>query len=228
MIKHLSASNAWRKRPPGCDVVMSDGHASSPDRDLLRLIEHGDLKGAVRKLMLLYGAGVYRYCREALGGDAVLADDVQQQVFIEAFRDLPRFRGQSSLRSWLFSIARHRILDAAKMRRRARARISPGDLTDELADAPDPRPSPAESVDSIRLLAALRASLAELDEPTRTAILLRYQHGFTYQQIAELCGERPGTLHARVLRAMPRLRAGIESRIHVMQARRAPLARGPV
>src|SRR5262249_23650225 len=81
---------------------------------------------------------VYRYCRIALG-DTVLADDVHQQVFIEAFRDLPGFAGRSTLRTWLFGIARHRVLDAAKRRRRARAHL---DITGG-ADLPDPRPSPA-------------------------------------------------------------------------------------
>ena len=115
------------------------------------------------------------------------------------------------MRTWLFSIARHRVLvlDAAKARRRTQGHIAEA----ELADAPDPRPSPAESIDDLRLRAALAAGLGELGEHVRTAVLLGYQQGFTFEEMAEVCCEKSDTLHARVTRALPLLRAGIESRM---------------
>jgi DNA-directed RNA polymerase specialized sigma24 family protein len=45
----------------------------------------------------------------------------------------------------------------------------------------------------------------------RTAVLLRYQQGFTFAEMARICGEKPGTLQARVARALPLLRAWIEA-----------------
>src|SRR5262245_57130287 len=182
--------------------------ADDPDRDVLDLVERGDTTTALRRLMQRYSAAVRRYCRDALR-DAILAEDVHQQVFIEVFRDLPRFAGRAPVRLWLFAIARHRALDAAKARNRAHAVLQHG----EDADAPDPRPSAAESIDETRLRRALAASLDELGEPVRAAVLLRYHQGFTFRQMAQLCCERPGTLHARVTRALPQLRARIESRI---------------
>jgi RNA polymerase sigma factor (sigma-70 family) len=97
-----------------------------PDRDVLALVEAGDVPAALRHLMRRHGAAVYRYCREALRATA-LADDVHQQVFIEAFRDLPKFRGRSNVRTWLFAIARNRVLDAAKTRKRAQAHLEETD-----------------------------------------------------------------------------------------------------
>ncbi len=182
--------------------------AVDPDDDVLALVDNEDVAGALRRLMQRHGDAVFRYCREALR-DAALAEDVHQQVFIEAFRDLPRFAGHSALRTWLFAIARHRVLDAVKARRRAQARI----VETDLPDSPDPRPAPADSIDDTRLCEALVASLGELCEATRTAVLLRFQQGFTFEQMAEICREKPGTLHARVARALPLLRASIESRI---------------
>ena len=177
------------------------------DSDVLDLVREGDVTGALQRLMQRHGDAVYRYCRTALN-DAALADDVLQQVFVEVFRDLPRFAGRSTVRTWLLGIARHRVLDAAKQRRRTRARVEP----DASADVPDARPSPGEALDDARLRAALVACIAELDEPVRTAILLRYQQGLTYEEMAEICDERPGTLHARVIRALRRLRDRIEAR----------------
>ena len=62
---------------------------------------------------------------------------------------------------------------------------------------------------------------AELAEPARTAVLLHYQQGFTFEEMAEICDERPGTLHARVSRALPVLRARIEARLGARRERPA-------
>ncbi|HEX7838625.1 MAG TPA: sigma-70 family RNA polymerase sigma factor [Kofleriaceae bacterium] len=175
---------------------------------MLELASKGDITGALHRLMQRHGAAVYRYSREALRDDA-LADDVHQQVFTEAFRDLPRFAGRSSVRVWLFAIARHRVLDAVKQRRRTRDRFA--DL--EAVDPPDLGRSAVDMVDDARLYEALAASIAELDEPSRTAVLLRYQQGFTFDDMADICGEKAGTLHARVARALPRLRRAIQARL---------------
>ena len=179
-----------------------------PDDDVLGLVASGAIKDALRHLMHRHGAAIYRYCRGALH-DTALADDVHQQVFIEVFRDLPAFRGRSTLRTWLFAIARHRVLDAVKKSRRSEAHADVG----EADEVPDPRPSPAESVDDAQLYKALVASLGELGEEARTALLLRYQHGFTFEEMAEICREKPGTLQARVARALPQLRVLIEARL---------------
>lgn len=188
-----------------------------PDGDVLELVRQGDLAGALRRLMQRHGAAVYRYCRAALR-DAALADDVHQQVFVEAFRDLPRFAGRSTVRLWLFAIARHRVLDAAKKRRRG------ADCVDEVlaADVADPRPLATESLDEARLRAALIASLGELHEPTRTTVLLRYQQGFSFAEMAAICREKPSTLNARVVRALPMLREAIEARLHARRRQSSP------
>lgn len=180
---------------------------TDPDSDVLGLVALGDMTGALRRLMQRHGTHVYRYCREALR-DGTLADDVQQQVFIEAFRDLPKFHRRSSVKTWLFAIARHRVLDAAKSRQRALAHVSGDDGT----HVPDSRPTPGESIDDVRLQEALTACLEQLREAIRTPLLLRFQQGFTFEDMAEICREKPGTLQAKVTRALPVLRTCIEQR----------------
>src|ERR1041384_5741983 len=140
-------------RDPSADVrdpSLIAGRGADPDSDVLDLVANRDMTGALRRLMQRHGTAVYRYCREALR-DAALAEDVHQQVFIAAFRDLPKFHGRSTLRTWLFAIARHRSLDAAKSRRRARSHVD----TDDATGIPDPGPSPGESLDDARLIGAL-------------------------------------------------------------------------
>jgi RNA polymerase sigma factor (sigma-70 family) len=185
-----------------------DAAILDPDCDLIEAVHNGDVAAAIPRLLARHGGAVYRYCREALR-DAALADDVHQQVFIEAFRDLPKFAGRSTVRVWLFGIARHRVLDAAKQRDRVRHRL---EALDEL-EFVDSGPSPIEAIDHARLCEALAESVDELDEPVRTALLLRYQQGFTFEEMAVILGERAGTLNARVARALPQLRALIETRL---------------
>jgi RNA polymerase sigma-70 factor (ECF subfamily) len=228
--KRMVGSGRWRDawREPqstaGNDALAVPPVARDADEDVIDQVDRGELKGAIDRLMRRYGASVYRYCREALR-DATLADDVLQQVFMEAYRDLPRFGRRSTVRVWLFAIARHRALDAAKRRRRRRDSV-------EDTQAPalaDLRPSPLELIDDKRLREALVASVGELDERIRTPLLLRYQQGFTFDEIAEICREKAGTLRARVVRALPLLRVRIEARLRAGHRRRAaePHERSP-
>ena len=174
---------------------------------MLDLVAHGDMTGALRRLMERHGVAVYRFCREELR-DATLADDVHQQVFIQAYRDLAKFSRRSTVKTWLYAIARHRVLDAAKSRRRAEAHIDSDDAT----AVPDPHPPASERIDDDRLREALRQCFARLPDHVRTALLLRFQQGFTFEDMAQVCGEKPGTLQAQVTRALPVLRQCIEHR----------------
>lgn len=193
--------------PPAQAAPAAPATAADPDQDVRDLIAARDLRGALRLLMQRHGAALYRFCREQLR-DAALADDVHQQVFVEAYRDLERFRGQSSVRTWLYSIARHRCLDAAKGRRRWSNRFK-NEAGEELSDA---SPAVDQRIDDARLRDALTACLDELGEHVRTAVLLRYQQGFSYEDMASVCREKAGTLQARVVRALPVLRQCIERR----------------
>jgi RNA polymerase sigma-70 factor (ECF subfamily) len=174
---------------------------------VLDLVAHGDMKGALRRLMERHGTAVCRFCREQLR-DATLADDVHQQVFIQAFRDLGKFHRRSTVKTWLFAIARHRVLDAAKSRRRAQSHIESDDAT----AVPDPRPPASERIDDDRLRAALALCVERLSDHTRNVLLLRFQQGFTFEDIAHMCDEKPGTLQAQVSRVLPLLRDCIERR----------------
>lgn len=178
-----------------------------PDHDIIVLIQRGERAAALTALMRRHGTAVYRYCREELH-DRTLADDVHQQIFIQAHRDLERFAARSTLRTWLFAITRHRVLDAAKSRRRAQAHIE----EDDTADTPDPTPPPGERLDEARLQHALILCLRKLGDHARATLVLRFQQGFTFEELGAIFDEKPGTLQARVMRALPVLRACIEAR----------------
>src|SRR5882724_12388671 len=99
-------------------MVMPRVHAmSKADAEIEAAAASGDRRRTLTLLMARYGEGVYRYA-VAMTNDASLAEDVRQQVFAEAYRDLDRVSEPSALPMWLFGIARHRCLDATSARQR--------------------------------------------------------------------------------------------------------------
>lgn len=176
---------------------------------ILAQVQRGELREALIELMGLYGAPIYAYCCRVLR-DEVLAQDVQQVVFLHVYRDLPKFRGDSSLWSWIAQIAHNRCMDAATRRRRDQQRTVSldGDDPVELPDAKaeDPTITP----ERIRRLKALERCLQRLSEPVRASLLVKYQFDHTFEEMSAILGERAGTLQVRVSRALPLLRRCLE------------------
>jgi len=168
----------------------------------------GDRHRAFSLLMARYGDQVFRYA-VAVTGDAQLAEDVRQQVFVEAYRDLPTFASRSPVRGWLFAIVRHRCLDATKASRRWGSRYkNERTLESEIDDA-----EPGDHLDVRRMARMLENCLPRLAPAAREAILLRYQQELSYDEAAAITGERPGTLQQRVARALPMLRQCVEAQM---------------
>ncbi len=191
------------------DVVDEVPRKARPDEQALQALRRGDRRAALVLLMSEYGSDIHRYCFKILR-NAATADDVHQQVFIQAYEGFGSFSGGSSLRTWLYAIANHRCLDACKASRRwfHRFKLSGAETHDEV----DPAPSGEDRVAARSVVEALDGCLEKLEPHVRIAVVLRYQEGFTYEQMAQICQEKPATLQARVARAMPLLRRCLENK----------------
>jgi RNA polymerase sigma factor (sigma-70 family) len=185
--------------PAGPDTAGREG-------EILSALARGDRDAALRLLMREYGTPVWRYCRRMVG-DGDLADEAHQMTFVQAHEGLPRFAGRSSLRTWLFGIAHHRCLDALKISRRRAARFTP---LDGLPEPPAPVATAEDRLTAAARVRTLGRCLGELAPHVRAAVLLRFQQGITYEEMARLEGERAPTLQARVARALPVLRRCLE------------------
>jgi RNA polymerase sigma-70 factor (ECF subfamily) len=93
--------------------------ADDPDLTLLRAVAKGD-EGALGELYARRGPSLLIYLIGRLG-DRQLAEEVLQDVMLAAWKGAARFRGQSSVRTWLLAIARHRAINAQRKRKLARA-----------------------------------------------------------------------------------------------------------
>ena len=173
------------------------------------LLARGDRRGAIAALMDLHGDALFGYCSRVLR-DPVLAEDVLQQVFFQAHRDLDQFQGRSTLQTWLYRIAWNRCQDAIRARTR-RDRIIDADDEAVVAHA-DPAPMSTARLERGELLLALDECLALLSDEVRMTVLLRFQSELTYTEMSRSLAARSDALHARVARALPVLRDCLESK----------------
>ena len=165
----------------------------------------GDHKEVLKLLMDNYGDQVYRFCMQMVA-DKNLAEDTHQMTFVQAYEGLGRFKGEASLRTWLFSIARNRCLDALKMTRRRERRIT---LVEELPEKSENLPANPEVFGS-DLHEGLLKCLQKLAPQARCAVLMRFQEERSYKEMSQISSDKPATLQARVTRALPVLRRCLE------------------
>ena len=165
--------------------------------------QQGDLS-AFNELVVEYQSLVCNLCLRMLGQQQA-AEDAAQEAFINAWRSIGSFRGDS-FRAWLLRIASNLCRD--ELRRRGRRPSSSLDMALEagMPDPPDDDLLPEESALNSELRSTLEAALAELPEEQRTAIVLCDVEGLDYAEIAAVMKTSLGTVKSRIARARMRMR----------------------
>jgi RNA polymerase sigma-70 factor (ECF subfamily) len=157
---------------------------------------------------------VYQLALNLLG-DREDALDVSQEVFLRVFRMLHRFRGQSSLRTWIFRIVVNQARNRQRwwQRRHVRQQVSLDLHIEQHGELParhDAVTAPDRALDRKQLAAHLRRALESLPFDQRTVIVLREVDGLSYDEIAFSLGVTLGTVKARLTRARQALRARLQ------------------
>jgi RNA polymerase sigma-70 factor (ECF subfamily) len=180
-------------------MVMTD--TTTPDADLIARARAGDDR-AFATLVERYQSAVAATVVGMLGaGDE--ADDVGQETFIRFHRSLDRFRGESSLRTYLVHIAMNLSLNAIKRQRRSVLRFVRDD--DTASDIPEPRAGPEGQLDAGELRQVVQSAVASLGEKHRAVVVLRMFNDCSTRETAELLGLPEGTVLSRLSRAMQEL-----------------------
>lgn len=140
------------------------------------------------------------FARSLAMGDDALADDLVQDTCVNALRAQDQFTPGTNLKAWLFTILRNRFRSLAK-HRKVRAE-EPADDLDRMVTGPAPQQGRLEMIAFRRAFAGLRAEYRE-------ALVLAVVHGMNYEDIAQVCDCRVGTVKSRVSRARDRLREAL-------------------
>jgi RNA polymerase sigma-70 factor, ECF subfamily len=135
------------------------------------------------------------------------ASDLTQDVFIRAYRSLPRFKQESSLGTWLYRIGVNVCLN----------KVSASSATDRsvpLADAyvVSPEDSPADALLRGERVAEVRAAIARLPKKQRATLVLRAYQELPHEQIAAILGSSVGAVKANFFHALKNLKKLLDER----------------
>lgn len=185
----------------GADIPAGAPTGSSPtDDELLAAARQGDA-AALEVLLVRYQPHLYRFGLR-MCGNVEDAGDVAQESLISMARSLRDFRGDSSVSSWLYTIARRFCI-----KKRRRSKFAPA--REESLDAPgtaaqllaDPAPSPEQTATNRELAVALTRAIDALDPAQREVLVLRDVEGLSAPEVAKILGLSIEAVKSRLHRA---------------------------
>jgi RNA polymerase sigma-70 factor (ECF subfamily) len=140
------------------------------------------------------------------------AEDVVQETFLRAYRQLAKFDDRASFGTWLYRIAANCSLDLIRARkRRSENQESPEEgALDPIQSLPDAAPTPERLALSSEVERRLAGALDDLSEMERAAFVLRHYEGMCIDDISRTLGVQPNAAKHSVFRAVQKLRRALE------------------
>ena len=179
-------------------------YANRNDTELLGAIAAGD-KGAMREIYERHASAVQQFLC-ARGAETVEAADLLHEAMIVVWHSADRFSGGSSPKTWIFSIAKNKLID--RQRRAGRVELADPDLS-----IADDSPDPFDQLASNHDVALVRECLSKLKPEHRSAIHLAFVEELPYPEIAKIEGVPLGTVKTRVFHAKRRLAEIVNERL---------------
>jgi RNA polymerase sigma-70 factor (ECF subfamily) len=166
------------------------------DEDLLARVRGGE-RNAFDELVRRHERSIYLLALRYLGVPED-ARDVTQRAFVQAYRQLERFRGQASFRTWIYRIASNLALDTLRARGRE-ARLA--------AELLEPAPVDGDKLGEREERVRLRKAVAELPPKQRLVVELRIFDELPFREVAEIVGSSEDSAKVNFHHALKRLRA---------------------
>lgn len=171
------------------------------DEVLARRAQRGDVE-AFDVLVVRHAPALRRFIANTYP-DRDECDDIVQETFIAAWKALPTFAFRSKFRTWLYSLASRRTVDALRRRR-------PQTDLDSAADTPDLGPGPGQRALDGDFMTALNRELARLPYPGRAAWWLREVYDLPLSEIATVLHTTEGSVRGHLQRTRKRLAEALE------------------
>jgi len=160
---------------------------------------------------------VRRYQRPVLSllvrltGDRALAEDLAQDTFVKAFRNLAAFDVTRRFSSWILRIAHNTAVDAMRRRRIPVVSLDTAPRPGDPAPAEPAAPLTPDPVERVALQRALETALATLKPDQRAAVALRYEEGLSFDEIGQVLRIPEVTARSHVHRARKELARLLEA-----------------
>lgn len=190
--------------------------AASADWALVQQCAAGD-EIACTRLVTDHQRMVFQLAFQLLG-DQQEALDLSQEVFLAVFRRLSHFRGQATLRTWIYRIVVNQASNRLRWwrRRRKGQQVALEEHTAHHGELPESRnfAMPDRLLQQQETAGRVWRALGQLPFDQRTAVVLREIHGLSYDEIALSLGVAVGTVKSRLARARTTLRSALRSHEH--------------
>ena len=200
--------------------------AETAEAEDLRLVEtlREGAEGAYEELIQRFQQPVYALALRLLG-DQGEACDVVQEVFLKVFRNIGSFRGQSSLKTWMYRITVNEAYNARRWffrhrRREVELDNNPDETRNWKETIPDSTRSPFDVACDRERHVMIDRALEKINPIFREAVVLRDTMDRSYEEIAEILGVSLGTVKSRILRGREALREELASSLHSRPALR--------
>jgi RNA polymerase sigma factor (sigma-70 family) len=176
-------------------------HPAAPptDAELILAVLERDDRGAFGELVRRHQSQVRTVLRRLTRGDASLADDLAQEAFVLAWRNLRQFRFQARFSTWLYRIAFNAWQSEVRKKRELLLDLDP--------DQAPPGSEQAAEIPDIASRVDLERALALLSDGERAAIAACYYADLTHEEAAAALGVPLGTVKTHVMRAKAKLKA---------------------
>lgn len=186
---------------------MTAAETEPGDDDLLGAWRQGD-EQAFETLYRRWSPPVFRFLQRQAGRE--LADELLQDTWLKAIRGRDGYDARQRFASWLFTLARHCMID--EFRRRSVRPVLDTDAGEDPAETlAGQEQDPAGAVAAERDQGALSRALAVLPPEQREVVLMRWEGGLTLEEIGAITGVGRETVKSRLRYAMNRLREELES-----------------
>jgi RNA polymerase sigma-70 factor (ECF subfamily) len=185
-------------RRSNADEVLEAG-LSELDEDALIEASVAGRPGAFDLIVERHRRAVYQLCYRFVGNHED-ASDLAQDVFVRAYRGLRKFRGQSSLATWLHRIAVNVSLNRVGTKVPPHEPIDAHQFVDQHAESPSDRLVRAEQA------ARVRAAIAQLPPKQRATLIMRLYQDMSHQEIADALGTSVGAAKANLFHALGNLK----------------------
>ena len=174
------------------------------DADLILAILERDDRNAFAELVRRHQSKVRTVLRRLTRGDAALADDLAQETFVLAWRNLRAFRFEARFSTWIYRIAFNAWQSEARKHHEVSLELDDDALlpgSDAYAEVPD-----------IAARVDLERALASLSDGERAAIAACYYADLSHEEAAQALGMPLGTVKTHVMRAKAKLRARLTAK----------------